>query len=100
MILKNKQIDRISCGFYENTPFDKQLLEILNRLSANPRIRGQKLKELAWEYIKLTMPEEINKSEKNNIPKKEKIEKTTEAKSSTSEKKQENGFQKVTLTMR
>lgn len=56
---KNKQIERISCGFYENTAFDEQLLDVINKITPNPRHRGQKIKELAWEYIKQNMPNEI-----------------------------------------
>lgn len=57
---KNKQIERISCGFYENTAFDEQLLDVLNKITPNPRHRGQKIKELAWEYIKKNYAHEIN----------------------------------------
>lgn len=57
--MANTQIGRIICTFYEESSFDKELLQVLDKISINSRLRGHKLKELAWEYIKLNYKEEL-----------------------------------------
>lgn len=61
--MSSKEIARISCGFYEDSEQDMKLLAMIDKLSFNKRFRGQKIKELALEYIKLTMMDELREIE-------------------------------------
>ena len=48
---KSKILDRITISFYDEVEIHTVLLKALNKVSA-PRLRGAKLKEWAYNYIK------------------------------------------------
>lgn len=57
-------VEAFRCAFYEETRDDMILLEFLNRRSQK-KFRGQKVKELAMEYLRLTNPDVIKQIEKD-----------------------------------
>jgi hypothetical protein len=48
---KSKMLDRITVSFYEEVDIEVVLLKALNKISA-PRLRGAKLKEWAYNYLR------------------------------------------------
>lgn len=48
---KSKMLDRITVSFYEEVDIEVILLRALNKTSA-PRMRGAKLKEWAYNYLR------------------------------------------------
>jgi hypothetical protein len=61
--MKSNLKDRFTVSFYEETYNDKILLEALNRM-CQPRFRGNKVKELAFEALKQQMPDMVKEIEK------------------------------------